>query len=154
MNMSHQSQHSFSPEVTFQHPPADSTKRIWKTFWILLIVTIVEVSLGLLLYAFPDFGDATVMFVKGLMIILTLAKAFYIIAVFMHLGDELKTFVWSLVFPFLLFIWFITAFLWDGNAFKNLKNTYNPYYKEATTTPVDQLPDYMKYEVPKEGELH
>lgn len=153
--MSHQQQHSFAPEVTFPHPPPDSTKRIWKTFWILLIVTIVEVGLGLVLFAFPDFGAGTVLFIKGMMIILTLAKAFYIIAVFMHLGDELRSFILSLVFPSLLFLWFIGAFLWDGHSFRMLKNTYDPYHKEMTTTPIDELPDYIKQDVQtqKEGEL-
>src|SRR5690606_10500692 len=128
---------------------------IWKTFWILLIVTIVEVGLGLVLFAFPDFGAGTVLFIKGMMIILTLSKAFYIIAVFMHLGDELRSFILSLVFPSLLFLWFIGAFLWDGHSFRMLKNTYDPYHKEMTTTPIDELPDYIKQDVQtqKEGEL-
>ena len=29
----------------------------------------------------------------------------------------------TIVVPLCLFIWFITAFLWDGNSWKNLKNT-------------------------------
>lgn len=155
--MSHQQQHNpFAPEVTFPHPPPDNTKRIWRTFWILLFVTMAEVGLGLFLYANPSFGQGMVYFIKGLMVILTLAKAFYIIAIFMHLGDEMRSFVLTLVFPTLLFIWFIIAFLWDGNSFKNLRNTYDPYRKEMYTTPVDQLPDHIKenVEFQKEGALH
>ena len=41
----------------------------------------------------------------------------------MHLGDEIRSMMLSLAIPALLFIWFIIAFLADGNSFKNLRNT-------------------------------
>lgn len=41
----------------------------------------------------------------------------------MHLGDEVRGMVMSIAIPALLFIWFITALLVDGNSFKNLRNT-------------------------------
>jgi hypothetical protein len=37
-----------------------------------------------------------------------------------------------------LFVWFIVAFLADGNSFRNLRNTYNPYFKEQSTIKVAQ----------------
>jgi cytochrome c oxidase subunit IV len=55
--------------------------------------------------------------------ILSLAKAYYIVSIFMHLGDEIRNFIMTIVVPLCLFIWFITAFLWDGNSWKNLRNT-------------------------------
>ena len=33
-------------EVTIHHEPSGSTKRIWKVFWILLIITMVGTRLG------------------------------------------------------------------------------------------------------------
>jgi cytochrome c oxidase subunit IV len=54
---------------------------------------------------------------------LTLAKAYYIVSIFMHLGDEIRNMIMTIVVPLMLFIWFIAAFLWDGNAWKNLRNT-------------------------------
>ncbi|MEY4661017.1 MAG: hypothetical protein RLZZ42_969, partial [Bacteroidota bacterium] len=65
------------------------------------------------------------LFLKGVIVILSLAKAFYIVGIFMHLGDELKNMIMTIVVPLLLFIWFIAAFLWDGNSWKTLRNTYN-----------------------------
>ena len=56
---------------------------------------------------------------------LTLVKAGLIVKVFMHLGDEKKSFVWGVLIPLSLFIWFIIAFLWDGNSWKVLRNRYN-----------------------------
>ena len=113
-----------SPEITFQHEPAANTKRIWKTFWILLVLTIAERALGLSHYAFHVEGWV-LMFLKGGMIILSACKAVYIVSIFMHLGDEIRNLKLTLLIPLLLFIWFILAFLWDGVSFKNLRNKYN-----------------------------
>ncbi len=135
-------------EVTYHHGPAEGTGRIWKTFWILLIITIIELGLGLLMYA-VSMGDFAVMLIKGVIVILTLAKAFYIIAVFMHLGDEIRNMIMTIGIPSLLFIWFIGAFIWDGNSFRNLNNTFDPYKKERTTTPVEKKAD--THQAPEKG---
>ena len=60
--------------------------RIWKVFWILLVITIVEVCLGMFFsHAMPK---ALIAF---FFLALTLLKAAYIVKVFMHLGDEKKS---------------------------------------------------------------
>jgi len=46
---------------------------------------------------------------------LTVFKAGYIVAIFMHLGDELKGFRFAVLIPLVLFVWFIIAFLSDGS---------------------------------------
>jgi cytochrome c oxidase subunit IV len=69
---------------------------------------------------------------KGVVCILTLAKAYYIVSVFMHLGDEIRNMIMTIVVPLMLFIWFIIAFIVDGNSYKNLRNTYDPHFKEST----------------------
>jgi hypothetical protein len=71
-------------------------------------------------------------------VILMMAKAFYIVAYFMHLKHEVKNLIMTIVVPLTLFIWFIVAFLADGNSFRNLRNTYNPYFKEQSTIKVEQ----------------
>ncbi|MFN5913653.1 MAG: cytochrome C oxidase subunit IV family protein, partial [Chitinophagaceae bacterium] len=75
------------------------------------------------------------LFLKGAIVILSLAKAFYIVGVFMHLGDEIKNLIMTIVVPLLLFIWFIAAFLWDGASWRNLRNTYNG---APATAPTEQ----------------
>lgn len=122
--MEHQ---TFGGEVTMPHdaPGDDSKKRIWKTTWILSGITLVELAFGYLLYA-TDFADGLVMAIKGLIVILSLAKAFYIVSIFMHLGDEIRNLIMTIAVPLALFIWFIIAFLWDGNSWKNLRNEYRP----------------------------
>lgn len=101
-------------------------KRIWKAFWVLLILTILELALGLTIYFIeknPDYSNLLVLMIKGVICILTIAKAFYIISIFMHLGDEVRTFIITLAIPISLFLWFITAFIADGASFRNLRNT-------------------------------
>lgn len=120
------SQHVISPEISFAPRHEGSTKRIWKTFWLLSILTVLELALGLAIYNIHK-GEhpnaMLVLFFKGVVCILTLAKAYYIVSVFMHLGDEVRNMIMTIVVPLCLFIWFIIAFLWDGNAWKDLKNT-------------------------------
>jgi cytochrome c oxidase subunit IV len=123
--------HTHSTEVVHHHEPSGSTKRIWRTFWILLIITIIELGLGLLMYA-VTMPDWVVLFIKGVICILTLAKAFYIVAVFMHLGDEIRNMIMTIVVPLFLFVWFIAAFLWDGNSFRTMRNRYDKYKLEKT----------------------
>ena len=126
-------QHTTS-EITFHHhvPGPENVKRIWKIFWVLLIITVIELGLGLFLYAtdFPSWLDLAI---KGVIVILSLAKAFYIVSIFMHLGDEIRNMIMTIVVPLMLFIWFIAAFLWDGSSYKNLRNTYDKHFEERTT---------------------
>ncbi|MFT3681924.1 MAG: cytochrome C oxidase subunit IV family protein [Ferruginibacter sp.] len=118
-----------SPEITFAHPPAEGTGRIWKIFWLLSIVTVIELVLGYGLakhwYGAPETSHGPILFVKGVICILSLAKAYYIVSVFMHLGDEIRNFIMTIVVPLCLFIWFIIAFLWDGDSWRNLRNRYH-----------------------------
>ena len=85
-------------------------KRIWKVFWILLAVTIVEVFMGMFLSHSMPKGLVNFFFLA-----LTVLKAGYIVAVFMHLGDEFKNFILTVLIPLVLFVWFIIAFLADGS---------------------------------------
>jgi cytochrome c oxidase subunit 4 len=113
-----------SPEVTFHHAPGgdETIKRIIKTTIILSVITLIELGFGLAMYAW-HMGDGLRLFIKGVIVILSLAKAFYIVSVFMHLGDEVRNLIMTIVVPLLLFVWFIAAFLWDGNSWKVLRNT-------------------------------
>lgn len=126
-----------SPEMTFQHhiEDAEFKKRIRKTTILLSVITVIELGIGLSIYAIHKGENPShllVLMFKGMVCILTLAKAYYIVSVFMHLGDEIRNMIMTIVVPLLLFIWFITAFIIDGNSYKNLRNTYDPHFKETT----------------------
>lgn len=114
-----------SPEITYAAPHKDdAVKRFMKVTWVLSIITLIELALGFGL-AKHWYGDSSglILFIKGVICILSLAKAYYIVSVFMHLGDEIRNFIMTIVVPLCLFIWFILAFLWDGNSWRNLRNT-------------------------------
>lgn len=121
-------------EITFHHEPGgkEVVSKIIKTTVILSVITLIELGMGLGMYAIP-MAAGLKLFLKGVIVILSLAKAFYIVGVFMHLGEEVKNLIMTIVVPLLLFVWFIAAFLYEGNSWKNLRNTYNP--KQAVTAP-------------------
>ncbi len=73
-------------------------KIIWVIFWVLLGVTGVEVTLGLF---WKDWGLAWP-FVKWTFIILTLFKAYYIVAYYMHLKHEFKNFIYAIAVPYIV----------------------------------------------------
>ncbi|MEP6582682.1 MAG: cytochrome C oxidase subunit IV family protein [Ginsengibacter sp.] len=124
-------------------------KRIWKTFWLLLIITVAELGLGLSIYTIhkgEDPNQFLVLIFKGIVCILTLAKAFYIISIFMHLGDEIRNLIMTIAVPATLFIWFIIAFLYDGNSWKILRNT------DAGSHPSTEKVEHRKVPAMEKGE--
>ncbi|GAB4141737.1 MAG: hypothetical protein Fur0041_16930 [Bacteroidia bacterium] len=78
-------------------------KKLWGVFWLLLIVTIVEVVVGF--YA-ADWGLSKT-FLKVFFIAFTIVKAFYIVYTFMHLGDEHKLTKWVIIAPFTAFVLYL-----------------------------------------------
>jgi cytochrome c oxidase subunit 4 len=145
MSLEHQAAAS---EVTIHHEPSSgSVKRIWKVFWILLIITVIELGLGVSMYILNLPDDFRRLALKGTITILSLAKAYYIVSVFMHLGGEIRNMIMTIVVPLTLFIWFIVAFIADGNSYKNLRNKYDAHFKESTTPKEENQakPDTVKY---------
>jgi cytochrome c oxidase subunit 4 len=130
-------QHPAFEEVTFHHHTDDATfkKKVKNTTILLSVITIIELAIGLIIYNIhkgENPNELLVLMFKGMVVILTLAKAYYIVAVFMHLGDEIRNMIMTIVVPLMLFIWFIAAFIYDGNSYKNLRNKYDSHYKEST----------------------
>lgn len=90
--------------------PRDRSKilKIWKTAGLLGVVTGIEFVLA---FTMERGNLLTAIFVG-----LTLVKAFYIIAEFMHLKYETKTLIWSIILPLIFVVWLITALLSEGAA--------------------------------------
>jgi cytochrome c oxidase subunit IV len=130
-------QHPAFEEVSFHHHTEDAEfkKRVRKTTILLSVITVIELAIGLSIYTIHKGENPShllVLMFKGVVCILTIAKAYYIVSVFMHLGDEIRNMIMTIVVPLLLFVWFIAAFIIDGNSYKNLRNTYDPHFKETT----------------------
>jgi cytochrome c oxidase subunit IV len=129
-------------------------KAIWKTFRILLYITIFELILAIGYYSVPFSNPQLVKhLLNGVFIVLTLAKAFFIIAEFMHLRHEIRNMILTISIPALLFIWFIAAFLWDGDSYKNLRNTYDKHYIDRSAEKAAPQPEHGEgHDEKKHGE--
>jgi cytochrome c oxidase subunit IV len=135
-------EHTTSAVLHHEHVVGGGRREIFRVTIILSVLTLVELALGFSMYYIQN--QTTIHFIKGVILILMIAKAFYIVAYFMHLKHELKNMIMTIVVPLLLFVWFILAFLSDGNSFNNLKNRYDFYYKDHMSQPM------QKKEEPKE----
>lgn len=93
-----------------QHVASDGgaahRKVIWKTFWILLILTAFE-----FLIAFT-MAHGTLRIT--IFVLMTVVKAFYIVGEFMHLKHETKGLIWSILVPMILLVWLIVALIVEG----------------------------------------
>lgn len=97
-------------------------KDVYKTTGILAAVTIVEVVFALLYekYGIEDAGMPRL----PLMIFVTVAslvKAYWIMAVFMHVKHEKKGFILSILVPTLFLVWAIIAFMLEGDSWSWLR---------------------------------
>jgi cytochrome c oxidase subunit 4 len=90
-----------------EHVDPKSVKTIWKTFWILLAITIFEV--GIAFTSIPH--DILIV----IFIVLTIVKAYYIVAFFMHLKHESVPLKYSIILPFVLILYLIVMAIAEGN---------------------------------------
>ncbi len=94
------------------HAHASNVKRIWMVFFILSLVTIVEVILGIIkpdaLYLTKVLGTSPL---NIIFIVLTLFKAYYIVWTFMHLEGEKKSLRWAIVAPLVFLVIYLVVML-------------------------------------------
>lgn len=84
-------------------------RKIWQVTLILTIITGFEIFMGVTFSkGSMEFANPTAwMWIKILYVALTICKAAYIVLVFMHLGDERKSFKWVVLAPYILFILYL-----------------------------------------------
>lgn len=76
-------------------------KKLWMVFWIMLIVTLIELALGAFASSLEEINK------EYMFIFFTIVKAFFIVFVFMHLGDEKKALKYVIIAPYTLFIFYL-----------------------------------------------
>ena len=101
------------------HESPEGTWWIWKVFWILLIVTTVEVALGIIKPSFLMGNFLGTSLLNVIFIVLTLVKALYIVAEFMHLKYERKNFIWTISLPALILIPYLTFIILTEGGYLN-----------------------------------
>ena len=92
-------------------------RKLWNVFWIMLAITIVELIIGSysLKWGLLDDTRHSSVLLKFIFIGLTIAKAFYIVLRFMHLGDEKKSMKYAILGPYTVFILYL-VFIIVGEA--------------------------------------
>lgn len=96
-----------------EHHADMSKKQIWKVFFYLLAITCLEFFIALVLvYNGPLEKGPLVNFIY---VALTIVKAYYIVAYFMHLKFEKMGFIISILIVFVFIIYFIILLLTEGS---------------------------------------
>jgi cytochrome c oxidase subunit 4 len=86
--------------------PADMKGQIWKTFFVLLVLTLVDIALY--------FAMDPSMFRNWVFIILGVVKAYFIVGIFMHMKFENKFMAWMIILPMSFVIYLITLMVIEG----------------------------------------
>jgi cytochrome c oxidase subunit IV len=98
-------------EEHFEHvePPKDMKSKIWRTFWILLALTVVDIGLYFALLTHHS------MMKNALFILLGIVKAYYIVGIFMHMSFEMKWLRNFIIYPMLFVIVLVALVLIEGD---------------------------------------
>lgn len=100
-----------------EHGSTMDVKGIWKVFFVLLLITVVEFIIAL---AIPESVMNQV--IKNVIyILLTILKAFYIVAYFMHLKFERINLIYSIIVPLIFICGIIAALLYESNYWLNIR---------------------------------
>jgi caa(3)-type oxidase subunit IV len=94
-------------------------KKIWSVFWVLLGITAIEFFIALVMIPQGMIGQGLG---NVIYIALTILKAFYIVAYFMHLKFEKFALIYSIIVPLVFIIFFIIWMLYEGNFWMNIRN--------------------------------
>ncbi len=86
-------------------------KNILRVTLILSIITLFEFAFALL---WPDEISRTILNISFL--VMTIAKAFFIVSEFMHLGHEAKSLIQSILIPLVFLVWLIIALMIEGSS--------------------------------------
>lgn len=99
----------YIPETYIPVAESHGTKELWKVFWILLGITVID----FIIY----FAMGASMLRNVIFIVMGLVKAFFIVGTFMHLKFERQFMILMIVLPALAFIGMLVfGLLHEGNA--------------------------------------
>jgi len=97
----------------------ESKSRVLRIILFLAAITLIEVTLAMLGKGYIiESIEIPFAIMAGLMIILSIVKAVYIVFEFMHMRYEVPALVKTVVVPGVLLIWGVIAFLWEGSKWK------------------------------------
>jgi cytochrome c oxidase subunit IV len=122
----------------------EGKRLVVKGFWLLTIITGIEIGIALLGNGHLIDGFHLPKYVMyPLMIGLSLYKAYFIVYNFMHMAHEVRGLAMSVLLPMLLLVWAIIAFFSEGNFWhtqrSKVQNTEEPAKPVQKTTGMLEL---------------
>ncbi|MBI1305445.1 MAG: hypothetical protein GC181_02395 [Bacteroidetes bacterium] len=104
---------NYDPTVWVPKAHSHGTKALWKTFWLLFFVTILDIILYFQMT--PGMGRNITFILLGLV------KAGFIVFIFMHMSYEQKTLKLTIILP-MIFVLYLIAYLLKEASFWNSLN--------------------------------
>jgi len=120
-------------------------KKLWRVFWIMLGITLLELWIGFQQDAWHLKGTVAL---KVIFIGLTIVKAAFIVLEFMHLGAENKGFRYAILVPYAVFVVYLIALLDLG------EGTYSKEYREMMDKEYSEKPAHHDAEHGAAAEHH
>lgn len=120
--MGNHNQHNtgeYIPETYVPHAESHGTKELWRTFWLLLGITIFDFAIYFLMD--PGLGR-NILFVA-----LGIVKAFFIVGTFMHLKFEGKFLRYMIVVPAIVFLSYLVWLLLLEGGYVSLIKYMTPH---------------------------
>ena len=114
---------------------AAARKNIYKTTAILAAITTLE-----FIIAFGITGESMYAIKVAIFVLLTIVKAYYIVAIFMHLGDEVKHFILGIGIPFAFLAWLLIAMGKEGHSYGELTTFKGKEQPQAVAVEKTQEP--------------
>lgn len=92
------------------------TKELWRTFWLLLGITILD----FILY-FTMTSHSILMLRNVIFIFMGIVKAYFIVGAFMHLKHEKINLALIILVPTIFIVGLVMGMLYEGNAISGLR---------------------------------
>ena len=99
----HAAEGEYIPETYIPHPETHGTKTLWRVFFILLFITVIDFAIY---FIAPASLSRNIVFIA-----LGLVKAVLIVGIFMHLNYEAKFLRWMIALPAAVFISYLAWLL-------------------------------------------
>lgn len=112
-NEVHEDEHHFEVVEQGLHVIHSTKKEIWRVFFILLAITILEFLIALTPSVRAVLGKGVIV---GIFFFLTILKAFYIVGYFMHLKHEKLNMAYTILIPLMFIAYLITLLMYEGGA--------------------------------------
>jgi len=110
-------EHSDQPYKYAAHHSEEEGKKtrrmIWNMFWVLLAITSIEVGLGIF---WKEWGIAW-FGVKMTFLVMTIAKAYFIVAYYMHLKHERTGLQNTIIIPYVLLALYLIYMVFTEGTF-------------------------------------